>query len=83
MLKRFLASAAALALTAGAAQANLQLSIGVGGSVFSCSDGELSCDQSGGAKNLLVIDQTINGAFVQLTLTQSTFGAHLLEGVER
>ena len=76
MLKRFLASAAALALTAGAAHATLQLSIGVGGSVFSCSDGELSCDVSGGAKNLLVIDQTINGAFVQLTLTQSTFGAH-------
>ena len=76
MLKRFLASAAALALTAGAAHATLQLSIGVGGGVFSCADGELSCDQSGGAKNLLVIDQTINGAFVQLTLTQSTFGAH-------
>ena len=61
MLKRFLLSASLLALTAGAAQATLQLSIGVGGSVFTCSDGELSCDVSGGAKNLLVIDQTVGG----------------------
>ena len=76
MLKRFLLSASLLALTAGAAQATLQLSIGVGGSVFTCSDGELSCDVSGGAKNLLVIDQTVGGAFVQLTLTQSTSGLH-------
>ena len=33
-----------------------------------------SCDQSGGAKNLLTVDTSIGGAFVQLTLTQSTFG---------
>ena len=76
MLKRVLLSASLLALMAGAAHATLQLSIGVGGSVFTCSDGELSCDVSGGAKNLLVIDQTIGGAFVQLTLTQSTSGLH-------
>jgi hypothetical protein len=69
-----LAGVLALAFGAAPAHANLQLSIGVGGSVFTCSDGELSCDQSGGAKNLLTIDQTIGGAFVQLTLTQSTFG---------
>ena len=76
MLERLLVSAAALALMAGAADARLQLSIGVGASVFTCSDGESSCDVSGGANNLLVIDQTVGGAFVQLTLTQSTFGAH-------
>jgi hypothetical protein len=58
------------------AHATLQLSIGSGGSVFTCSDGELSCDLSGGAKNLLTVDTTVGGAFVQLTLTQSTFGAH-------
>ena len=74
MIKRFLVSAAALALMAGGAQARLQLSIGVGAATFSCFDGELSCDVSGGANNLLTIDQTIGGAFVQLTLTQSTFG---------
>lgn len=56
------------------ASARLQLSIGVGGTVFTCFDGQLSCDQSGGANNLLTIDQTINGAFVQLTLAQSSFG---------
>ena len=56
------------------AHATLQLSIGADGSVFTCSDGELSCDQSGGANNLLVVNTTIGGAFVQLTLTQSTFG---------
>ena len=42
--------------------------------MFTCSDGELSCDQSGGANNLLTVDTSIGGAFVQLTLTQSTFG---------
>ena len=57
------------------AQARLQLSIGVGASTFTCFDGELSCDVSGGANNLLTIDQTVGGAFVQITLAQSTFGA--------
>jgi hypothetical protein len=74
MLKRLLVSAAALALMAGGAQARLQLTINVGGSTFTCFDGQLSCDVSGGANNLLTIDQTIGGAFVQLTLAQSTFG---------
>jgi len=74
MLKRFLLAGAALALLAGGAQARLQLSIGVGASTFTCFDGQLSCDQSGGANNLLTVDQTIGGAFVQLTLAQSTFG---------
>ena len=76
MLKRLLVSAAALALMAGAAEARLQLSIGVGAATFTCFDGQLSCDVSGGANNLLTIDQTIGGAFVQLTLAQSSFGAH-------
>ena len=76
MLKRCLVSAAALALMAGAAEARLQLSIGVGASTFTCFDGQLSCDVSGGANNLLTIDQTVGGAFVQITLAQSTFGAH-------
>ena len=74
MRKRLLVSAAAIALTASAAEARLQLSIGVGASTFTCFDGQLSCDVSGGANNLLTIDQTVGGAFVQLTLAQSTFG---------
>lgn len=69
-----LAGALALAFGFSPANATLQLSIGAGGSVFTCSDGELSCDQSGGANNLLTVDTSIGGAFVQLTLTQSTFG---------
>ena len=71
-----LAGAFALAFGSAPAHATLQLSIGSGGSVFTCSDGELSCDVSGGAKNLLTIDTTVGGAFVQLTLTQSTSGLH-------
>jgi hypothetical protein len=68
------ASIFALAFGAAPAHAALQLSIGAGGAVFTCSDGELSCDQSGGANNLLTVDTSVGGAFVQLTLTQSTFG---------
>ena len=44
-----LAAALALAIGTTAADARLQLSIGSGGSTFTCFDGELSCDQSGGA----------------------------------
>lgn len=68
-----LAGAAALAI-ASPAVARLQLSIGSGGSVVTCFDGQLSCDQSGGVNNLLTVDTSVGGAFVQLTLTQSTFG---------
>jgi hypothetical protein len=64
----------ALLAVATPAAARLQLSISSGGSTFTCFDGQLSCDQSGGANNLLTIDQTVGGAFVELTLTQSTFG---------
>lgn len=63
---------AALALAlATPAHSTLQLSISAGGSTFTCFDGQLSCDQSGGAKNLLTVDTTVGGAFVQLTLAQS------------
>jgi hypothetical protein len=75
MLKRFLLTAAAATALASPAAARLQLTIDVGPATFSCFDGQLSCDVSGGAKNLLVIDQTVGGAFVQLTLAQSTSGA--------
>jgi hypothetical protein len=77
MRSQLLAGATAIALAAMAqhAEARLQLSINVGGTTFTCFDGETSCDQSGGANNLLVIDQTIGGAFVQITLAQSAFGA--------
>jgi hypothetical protein len=73
-MNRLLLTTALLAALATPAAARLQLSIGVGGSTFTCFDGQLSCDQSGGANNLLTIDQTIGGAFVQLTLAQSSFG---------
>jgi hypothetical protein len=74
MKNALLAGVFALAFGAAPAHATLQLSIGANGSVFTCSDGQLSCDQSGGANNLLTVDTTVGGAFVQLTLTQSTFG---------
>jgi hypothetical protein len=73
-MKSILFGVAALALTLTPAYARLQLSISANGSTFSCFDGQLSCDVSGGANNLLTIDQTIGGAFVQLTLAQSAFG---------
>ena len=73
-MKYLLMSAAFYAALATPAHARLQLSIGVGASTFTCFDGQLSCDQSGGANNLLIVDQTVNGAFVQLALTQSQFG---------
>ena len=74
-MKKLLLTAALLASTAIPAAARLQISIAVGGTTFSCFDGQLSCDQSGGANNLLIVDQTVAGAFVQLALTQSQFGA--------
>jgi hypothetical protein len=67
------ASVAAVAL-ASPVEARLQISIAAGGTTFTCFDGQLSCDQSGGANNLLIVDQSVGGAFVQLALTQSAFG---------
>jgi hypothetical protein len=55
------------------------LSINANGSTFSCFDGQLGCDQSGGANNLLVINTTIGGAFVELALAQSSFGSPVQE----
>jgi hypothetical protein len=69
-----LATTILAAVGATPAQARLQLSINANGATFSCFDGQLSCDQSGGANNLLTIDTTVGGAFVELTLTQSAFG---------
>jgi hypothetical protein len=76
-MKRLLmmtAGAVAL-LAANEANARLQLSISANGSTFSCFDGQLGCDQSGGANNLLVINTTVGGAFVEIALAQSAFGA--------
>jgi hypothetical protein len=56
------------------ASATLQLSINANGSTFSCADGQVSCDQNGGANNLLTIDQTVGGVFVEITLAQAVFG---------
>jgi len=69
-----LAATALCAFSIAPAYATLRLSIGANGSTFTCFDGQLSCDQSGGANNLLTIDTTVGGAFVQLTLTTSSFG---------
>ena len=74
-MKKLLLAAALLASTAIPAAARLQITLQSGASTFSCFDGQLSCDQSGGANNLLIVDQTVAGAFVQLALTQSQFGA--------
>ena len=73
-MKKLVLAAALLASTAIPAAARLQISIAAGGTTFTCFDGQLSCDQSGGANNLLIVDQTVGGAFVQLALTQSQFG---------
>jgi hypothetical protein len=74
-MKRILLSCTLLAAVgASPVDARLQLSIASGGSTFTCFDGQLGCDQSGGANNLLVINTTVGNAFVELTLTQSTFG---------
>ena len=61
--------------TAMPAAARLQITLQSGASTFSCFDGQLSCDQSGGANNLLIVDQTVGGVLVQLALTQSISGA--------
>src|SRR6187399_2748888 len=75
-MRNILMGATALAAVAfiPAAHATLQLSIGANGSTFTCADGQLGCDLSGGANNLLTVNTLVGGAFVQLTLTQSTAG---------
>ena len=74
-MKRLLLTAALLASTAIPAAARLQLSIGANGSTFSCFDGQLGCDQSGGANNLLLVNTLVGGAFVEIALATSQFGA--------
>jgi hypothetical protein len=74
MMRIFTAALLAGTMLAWPAHARLQLSINAGGTTFTCFDGELSCDQSGGANNLLTIDTTVGGAFVEITLAQSQFG---------
>ena len=72
---RILRAATALMLLAAPASARLQITLNSGASTFSCFDGQLSCDQSGGANNLLIVDQTVGGVLVQIALTQSVTGA--------
>jgi hypothetical protein len=76
MNRLLLTTALLAAIGASPARATLQLSISDGIHTFSCADGQLGCDVSGAANNLLVIDTTLDGFFVQTTLTQSTFGGH-------
>lgn len=73
------ATALLAALGVAPAHATLQLSISANGSTFSCFDGELSCDLSGGSKNLLTVDTAVGGAFVQITLAQSATSPNNLE----
>lgn len=75
MIKTLLLAGAAIAALAGPAAARLQLTINASGSTFTCFDGQLGCDLSGGANNLLLVDQTVGGAFVQIALAQSLFGS--------
>ena len=74
MRNLLLAGVMLAALGASPANARLQISIAADGTTFTCFDGQLSCDQSGGVNNLLIVDQSVGGAFVQLALTQSSFG---------
>jgi hypothetical protein len=74
-MKKILLAAVGLAALIAPAQARLQLSINASGSTFTCFDGQLGCDLSGGANNLLLVNQTVGAAFVQIALAQSAFGA--------
>jgi len=74
-IRSVLLAGAACAALAGSAEARLQLTINASGSTFTCFDGQLGCDLSGGANNLLLVDQTVGNAFVQIALAQSLFGS--------
>ena len=74
-MKRLVLAGILLASTAIPAAATLQITVNANGSSFTCSDGQLGCDLSGGANNLLVVDTNVGGSFVQLILATSTFGA--------
>ena len=60
-MKKLLLTAALLASTAIPAAARLQISIAAGGTTFTCFDGQLSCDQSGGVNNLQIVDTSVSG----------------------
>ena len=74
MRNLLLAGTLLAALGASPAHARLQLSIAANGATFGCFDGQLGCDQSGGANNLLLVNTTIGGAFIEIALATSTFG---------
>ena len=73
MRNLLLAGTLLAAVGASPAHARLQIAITEGASTFTCFDGQLTCDQSGGANNLLLVNTTVGGAFVQIALTQSLF----------
>ena len=73
-MKKLVLAGALLASTAIPAAARLQIAMSVGASTFTCFDGQLGCDQSGGANNLLIVNQSVGGVLVQIALTQATKG---------
>ena len=75
MRNLLLAGTVLAAIGASPAHARLQLSINANGNTFSCFDGQLGCDQSGGANNLLLVNTLVGGAFVEIALATSQFGA--------
>jgi hypothetical protein len=75
ILTKTLLAGAALVALATPAMARLQLTINASGTTFTCFDGQLGCDLSGGSNNLLLVNQTVGAAFVQIALAQSAFGA--------
>ena len=76
-MKKLLLTAALLASTAIPAAARLQISIRMigGGDVLLLRRTAVLRISRAAPTNLLIVDQTVNGAFVQLALTQSQFGA--------
>ena len=73
-MKNLLMTAAVLAAVgASPAHATLQITVSANGASFTCSDGQVGCDFSPSANNLLVINTSVGGSFVELILAQSTF----------
>lgn len=73
-MKKLVLAAALLASTAIPAAATLEIKVNANGSSFTCSDGQAGCDLSPSANNVLVINTSVGGSFVELILAQSTFG---------
>ena len=74
LLSKTLLAGAAFCTLAAPAHARLQIALNSGSDTFTCFDGQLSCDQSGGANNLLLVNATVNGILIQIALTQSIHG---------